>query len=118
MGINKINSVVKTVDIWSENADTWEILDLSDYTSNKVGLVELYINVIAYNSDPSEWVQIEMKTNGEDVKPEFTTTVYGGQTGRILVTTDADGNIQWRHKYTWWEEKKVTIEIKIIFTAN
>lgn len=118
MGINKHNAVVRTLEIWSTNANTWEELDLSAYTSNKVALVELYINVIAYNSDPTEWVHIQAKTNGENVKPEQTATVLEGQTGRLLVTTDEDGKIQWQHQYSWWEAKRVTIEIKIIFSAN
>ena len=129
-GVNKNNAIVLSIDIDnSQNFQTWTDLDLSAYTSNKLGKCLLECEVIAYESDPTECVHLYFRPKGQiNVQPIETYTRYASDSGdpegtrdylsQVEVWTDDDGFIQWYSDYNQPPNKTVTLQIKIMININ
>ena len=120
MGVNKNNAVVLTTDLdVSTNYQTWQDLDLSAYTSNKLGKCLLYCDILSGDEAiPSETVVLYFKPKGENVKYQQVAFHYGEATGSVECWTDDDGILEWYSNYGWPTNKTVTIQIKIMININ
>lgn len=119
-GVNKNNAIVWTgeLDIDS-NYQTWQDLDLSAYTSSKLGKCLLYCEILSGDEGvPSEMVRLYFKPKGANVTPEITEFMYGGEIGVIECWTDDYGILQWYSNYGWPENKTVIVQIKIMININ
>ena len=138
MGINKNNAIVFSGNLNRSNSflltQTWNELDLSSYTSNKLGKCLLYFEVIGINDDGTEFVTCRLRPKGAtNVPPVNVSTRYcsdnqNPETTRQLIGvvecwTDDDGKIEWTSDYEQWFEypnpnKTVTLQIKIMLNIN
>ena len=120
-GVNKNNAILGTweLDIDS-NYQIWQDLDLSAYTSNKLGKCLLYCEVLSGDEgSPSEYIFLKFRPKGETlVDEEFTSCFYGTKIGKVEVWTDDDGFVQWYSDYGWPENKTVVLQIKIMININ
>ena len=120
-GLSKKNAIVLTADLDVEtNYQTWQDLDLSGYTSNKVGECLLYCTILSGDEvTPSESVLLKFKRKGDNVKPEEVYFRYGQELGVVKVITDDDGVIEWYSDYGWpAATKTVTIQITLMFVDD
>ena len=120
MGVNKNNAILGTQELdVDSNYQTWQDLDLSAYTSNKLGKVYLHCEVIGGDGDLSEGVNLQFRTKGETlVQPVYATCIYGTRIAALEIWTDDDGFIQWYSDYGWPENKTVILQIKIMININ
>jgi len=121
MGINKNNAIIGTFELDADtNYQTWQDLDLSAYTSNKLGKCLLYCEILSGDeAEPSEIVNLKFRPKGENVKPQQVGFSYGEEIGVVECWTDDDGVLQWYSDYGWPAAiKTVTIQIKIMININ
>lgn len=121
MGVNKNNAIVLTTDLDADtNYQTWTDLDLSSYTSNKLGKCLLYCEILSGDETvPSESVNLKFRPKGENVRPQTVVFRYGEEIGDVECWTDDDGVLQWYSNYGWPSSiKTVTIQIKIMININ
>jgi hypothetical protein len=138
MGINKNNAIVFSGDVNRSNSflttQTWNELDLSAYTSNKLGKCLLYFEVVGINDDGTEIVSCDLRPKGAtNIQPISVSTRYCSDNqnpettrdkiGVVECWTDDDGFIEWRSNYEQWFEspdpnKTVTLQIKIMLNIN
>lgn len=121
MGINKNNAVVLTTELDADtNYHIWQDLDLSAYTSNKLGKCLLYCAILSGDElTPSETAYLKFKPKGENVKPQEISFRYGEEYGSVEVWTDDNGFIEWYSDYGWPSAiKTITIQIKIMININ
>lgn len=125
MGLSKKNAIVSPVPYGFEldadtNYQTWQDLDLSSYTSNKVGKCLIYCEII--NGDeatPSETVYLKFKRKGDNVEPEEISFRYGQELGVVEVYTDDDGVLQWYSDYGWpAATKTVFVQMTLMFVND
>jgi hypothetical protein len=120
-GVNKNNAVLGTWQLdFDSNYQTWQDIDLSSYTSNKLGKVLLHCEILSGDeATPSEWVSLKFRSKGETlVETVGTMCFYGTRIGAVEVWTDDDGVIQWYSDYGWPENKTVVLQIKIMININ
>lgn len=121
MGVNKNNAIVLAVDLDVEtNYQTWQDLDLSAYTSNKLGKCLLYCEILSGDeAEPSESVLLKFRPKGENIKPQQVSFRYGEEIGVVECWTDDDGVLQWYSDYGWpAATKTVQIQVKIMININ
>lgn len=138
MGINKNNAIVFEGDLNRSNSflitQTWNEIDLSGYTSNKLGKCLLYFEVIGINDDGTEWVYCSVRPKGAvNIQPQNVATRYCSDNqnpettrqpiGVVECWTDDTGKIEWCSNYEQWFEypnpnKTVTLQIKIMSNIN
>jgi len=121
-GVNKNNAIVLTVDLDADtNYQTWQDLDLSAYTSNKLGKCLLHCEVLSGDEvSPSEWVNLKFRPKGETLTTtQDTSCFYQTRIGAVECWTDDNGFIQWYSDYGWpAATKTVVLQIKIMININ
>lgn len=121
MSLSKKNAIVLEVSLDVEtNYQTWTDLDLSGYTSNKVGKCLLYCEILSGDEpSPSEYVNMKFKRKGDNVVPETVSFFYGQELGVVEVYTDDDGVLQWYSDYGWpAATKTVNIRVTLMFVND
>ena len=121
MSLSKKNAIVLTTDLDDgSNYQTWQDLDLSGYTSNKVGKCLFYCEILSGDeATPSETVTLKFKRKGDNVNPEVVSFRYGQELGVAEVYTDDDGVIEWYSDYGWpAATKTVTIQVTLMFVND
>lgn len=121
MGLSKKNAIVLSVALDVDtNYQTWQDLDLSGYTSNKVGKCLMYCEILSGDElTPSETVTLKFKRKGDNVEPEIVSFRYGQELGVVEVYTNDDGVVQWYSDYGWpAATKTVNIQVTLIFVND
>ena len=122
MGVNKNNAIILTTNLDADtNYQTWQDLDLSAYTGNKLGKVYLHCEITGGDeASPSEYVNLKFRPKGETlIETQDTSCFYNTKIGTVELWTDDDGIIQWYSDYGWpAATKTVILQIKIMININ
>jgi hypothetical protein len=105
------------------NEGEWVNFDLGALDGsldNKQSLVRISIQVIAIDTDGSEYVTLRLREPNGNYRTvtQVSTSYNEGTKGELLAWTDEDGFLDYMIEYGWWESKKVQVIVRIENSIN